>query len=87
MNDPNTFIIDAFNHSIYPGDYEASQAISCDISIKGHTNDQLYNQKIDAALRESINRFMPEFIIYNAGTDCMEGDPLGRLGITAEGII
>lgn len=30
---------------------------------------------------------MPEFIIYNAGTDCMEGDPLGRLGITAEGII
>ena len=38
-------------------------------------------------MRESINNFMPEFIIYNAGTDCMEGDPLGRLGITAEGII
>jgi histone deacetylase 11 len=47
----------------------------------------LYNQKIDSALRESIERFMPEFIIYNAGTDCLEGDPLGRLGITAEGII
>ena len=26
-------------------------------------------------------------MVYNAGTDCMEGDPLGGLQLTAEGII
>ena len=26
-------------------------------------------------------------VIYNAGTDCMIGDPLGRLSITEQGII
>ena len=26
-------------------------------------------------------------VIYNAGTDCMHGDPLGRLNITPQGII
>lgn len=31
--------------------------------------------------------FKPDFVIYNAGTDCMEGDPLGRLQVTAEGVI
>ncbi len=29
----------------------------------------------------------PNFVIYNAGTDIMENDPLGRLSITREGII
>lgn len=31
--------------------------------------------------------FSPEFVIYNAGTDCMVGDPLGRLNISEMGII
>ena len=26
-------------------------------------------------------------VIYNAGTDCMQGDPLGRLNISEQGII
>ena len=26
-------------------------------------------------------------MIYNAGTDCLEGDPLGNLSLTADGII
>jgi histone deacetylase 11 len=39
------------------------------------------------ALQEDIDAFRPEFVIYNAGTDILEGDPLGRLRISAEGII
>lgn len=34
-----------------------------------------------------MNRFSPEFVIYNAGTDILEGDRLGELNITAEGIL
>ena len=26
-------------------------------------------------------RFNPELVIYNAGTDILEGDPLGRLEV------
>ena len=29
-------------------------------------------------------RFQPEFIIYNAGTDTLQGDPLGRLNLGKE---
>lgn len=31
--------------------------------------------------------FKPDMVIYNAGTDCMHGDPLGRLNISPNGII
>ena len=35
----------------------------------------------------AFREFKPDFVIYNAGTDCMCGDPLGRLNITEDGII
>ena len=31
--------------------------------------------------------FSPEFVIYNAGTDILHDDPLGKLNISGEGII
>jgi histone deacetylase 11 len=31
--------------------------------------------------------FNPDFVIYNAGTDILDGDPLGRLHISDEAII
>ncbi len=34
-----------------------------------------------------MDEFKPELLIYNAGTDCMQGDPLGRLNISPEGVI
>ena len=36
---------------------------------------------------EAFDAFCPDFVIYNAGTDCMAGDPLGVLNISPEGII
>ncbi len=30
-----------------------------------------------SAIKNSLDDFVPEFIIYNAGTDCIQGDPLG----------
>lgn len=38
-------------------------------------------------IKESIEKFSPTFVIYNAGTDVMENDRLGRLSITPEGIV
>lgn len=33
---------------------------------------------------KSLSLFYPDIIVYNAGTDILEGDPLGRLSISAE---
>ena len=87
MNDPDVFIIDAYNHSVYPGDWDAAKAISIDLEIYATMRDKEFLSMIDNALKQGIDHFKPEFLIYNAGTDILEGDPLGRLGITQQGII
>jgi acetoin utilization deacetylase AcuC-like enzyme len=35
-------------------------------------------------LNESFLKVKPDFIVYNAGTDILKGDPLGLLSITPE---
>ena len=35
----DVFIVDAYNHSIYPGDDEAKQAISKDIEVRHETTN------------------------------------------------
>lgn len=40
LNDDNTFIIDAYNHRIYPGDEKAKEAIKCDIDVAYSTSDE-----------------------------------------------
>jgi histone deacetylase 11 len=42
---------------------------------------------VSEKLGEAIDEFKPEFLIYNAGTDCLCGDPLGALNISEQGII
>ncbi len=48
-----------------------------DIEYQGHLND----------LNNAIKNTKPELIIYNAGTDIYEEDPLGKMKITNQGII
>jgi histone deacetylase 11 len=38
-------------------------------------------------LPQALDEFKPQFIIYNAGTDILAGDGLGRLNVSAQGII
>ena len=35
-------------------------------------------------LEESLSKFHPDIIVYNAGTDILAGDPLGKLDISPE---
>ena len=87
LNDENVFIIDFFNPNIYPNDIVAKQAIKYQEKIRWEYDDALYLEKLDIALSKCIPEFRPDFIVYNAGTDCMVGDPLGSLNITRQGII
>lgn len=38
-------------------------------------------------MQEAKERFKPDLIVYNAGTDILINDPLGRLKVTPEGVI
>lgn len=38
-------------------------------------------------LDRSLKEFIPDLIVYNAGTDVLDGDPLGKLSVSAQGII
>ena len=87
MDKSKYYIIDAYNHAIYPGDTYAKQAISDDIPCHRSTTDQMYLHKVDVSLTKAFEEFRPDFVVYNAGTDCMRGDPLGCLKVSEQGII
>jgi len=36
---------------------------------------------------KSLDSFKPEFVLYNAGTDCLAGDPLGNMSLSEEAVI
>jgi histone deacetylase 11 len=85
--DPNTFILDAFNPDVYPHDNEAAKSINLAVKVSSGTSDKVYLQKVSEALKVANEKFSPELIVYNAGTDIMEGDPLGNLDISPAGIV
>jgi len=88
INDSSVFILDMFNPDIFPGDSYAEQAISRKVEVFPHTShDQSYLGLLEQHLSESLELFHPDILYYNAGTDCMKGDPLGRLKLTPSGII
>jgi acetoin utilization deacetylase AcuC-like enzyme len=42
---------------------------------------------LQGALSEAASRFAPQLVIFNAGTDVLEGDPLGRLNVSAAAVV
>uniref|UniRef100_A0A9I9DDL7 Histone deacetylase domain-containing protein n=1 Tax=Cucumis melo TaxID=3656 RepID=A0A9I9DDL7_CUCME len=70
-HDRRVYILDMFNPGIYP--------------FSGTTTSE-YLKKLDEALEVAATSYDPELIVYNAGTDILDGDPLGLLKISAEGI-
>eukprot|EP00117_Sycon_ciliatum_P024554 scpid82555/ scgid20583/ Histone deacetylase 11 len=81
-------IMDMYNSSIYPRDRLAAKVINEERRLEMYTEDDTYLR----LLRRSIACVLdadppPRALIYNAGTDVLEGDQLGRLAITDQGII
>lgn len=51
IDDPNTEIIDAYNHRIYPGDRYAMKAITYDIDVRHNTGDAQFLNDVDKAMK------------------------------------
>lgn len=87
MKDERVYIMDVYNKAIYPGDSYAKRAIKRKVELLPMTKDAEYLEKVSIHLEGALNEFHPGIIVYNAGTDILERDPLGCLLISPEGII
>ncbi|KAF5275543.1 hypothetical protein FQR65_LT04146 [Abscondita terminalis] len=83
----NVYILDVYNKNIYPFDREAKRGISRRVELHPYTRDEEYLHNIEKNIDEALDEFLPDLVVYNAGTDVLEGDPLGCLGISPQGII
>ncbi|XP_021907691.1 histone deacetylase 2 isoform X1 [Carica papaya] len=86
-SDRRVYILDMYNPDIYPFDYEARRYIDQKVEVVSGTTTDEYLRRLDEALEVAASRFDPELVVYNAGTDILDGDPLGRLKISPDGII
>ncbi|CAG5943136.1 unnamed protein product [Menidia menidia] len=87
LDEKRVFIMDMYNRYIYPGDGFAKRAIKRKVELDWGTEDSEYLQKVELHSEGSLNELHPDIIVYNAGTDILDGDPLGGLCISAQGII
>lgn len=62
------------------------EAGDLDVELQDGCGDDQYLEALDGALGELERRFEPGFIIYLAGADPHEGDRLGRLKLTWDGL-
>ncbi|XP_071692751.1 histone deacetylase 2 isoform X1 [Rutidosis leptorrhynchoides] len=85
-DDRRVYILDMYNPYIYPLDYEARRYIDQRVEVPSGTTTEEYLVKLDEALQVAGNAFNPELVIYNAGTDILDGDPLGRLKVSPDGV-
>jgi len=56
-----------------------------DISLPDGTNDSQYLSLLDYHLNQILDRFMPDFMLYQCGVDILESDALGRLSVSLAG--
>ncbi|AAD40129.1 contains similarity to histone deacetylases; Pfam PF00850, Score=13.3, E=5e-10, N=1 [Arabidopsis thaliana] len=71
---------------IFLQDYRARRFIDQKVEVMSGTTTDEYLRKLDEALEVASRNFQPELVIYNAGTDILDGDPLGLLKISPDGI-
>ncbi len=59
---------------------------SLDVPLADGNSDERYLSELDSALNITFSNFQPQLIFYIAGADPFEGDRLGRLNVSQEGL-
>lgn len=81
--DESVFTLSLHGESNYPFDKAVSDL---DVALPDGTGDADYLAALDGALDSLFTRFDPQLIIYLAGADPHEGDRLGRLHLSRDGL-
>ncbi|KAG7255864.1 hypothetical protein CRUP_019547, partial [Coryphaenoides rupestris] len=84
LGDRRVFIMDVYNRNVYPGDHYAKQAIKRKVELGWGTEDSEYLQKVERHVEGTLNEMRTDIVVYNAGTDVLDGDPLGGLSISPQ---
>ena len=82
-NDPSVFTLSLHGQKNFPFRKEPSDL---DVDLPDGTRDDEYLHALERALEELDRRFDPGLVIYLAGSDPHEGDRLGRLKLTWDGL-
>lgn len=85
--DPLSFIFDIYVDHNYPLDYNARKYINFNYPVESSISDSDYLSLLKAELPKALTQVKPDLIIYNAGSDVYQKDPLGQMNISAQGII
>ncbi|MFM8864163.1 MAG: histone deacetylase, partial [Limnohabitans sp.] len=81
--DPSVFTLSLHGEKNFPFRKEPSDL---DVGLPDGCSDEAYLQALHQALAELEGRFEPGMVIYLAGADAHEGDRLGRLKLSLDGM-
>lgn len=78
----------AFTCSIHCGkNFPFTKQLSdLDVELEDGLEDEEYLAVVASTLNDVLTAFDPQIVLYDAGVDVYQHDPLGRLNITLEGI-
>ncbi len=82
-NDSSIFTLSIHGENNFPFSKEVSDL---DIGLPDETGDEPYLSALHQGLEILDKRFKPDLIIYLAGADPHEGDRLGKLSLSKEGM-
>jgi len=83
-HDASIFTLSLHGENNFPFQKESSDL---DIGLPDGCNDEMYLDTLQNALDQLDNRFKADCVIYLAGADPHEGDRLGRLELSKQGIL
>lgn len=82
-DDPSVFTLSVHGANNYPFQKEASDL---DLELPDGSGDGPFLAAVEEGLEAALDGFGPDFALYLAGADPFEGDRLGRLAVTKEGL-
>jgi acetoin utilization deacetylase AcuC-like enzyme len=82
-DDPTVFTFSIHGANNFPFEKQASDL---DIELPDATGDRDYLAAVEMGVCRALSASQPELAIYLAGADPFEGDRLGRLAVTKEGL-
>jgi acetoin utilization deacetylase AcuC-like enzyme len=83
QGDPSVFTFSIHGDKNFPFKKETS---SLDLALPDGTTDTEYLAVLETHLATVLNQHQPDFVFYLAGADPYEGDRLGRLKLTIDGL-
>lgn len=83
QNDDSIFTLSIHGENNFPFKKEQSDL---DIGLADGCNDEVYLHSLGTVLEQLDSRFKADFLIFLAGADPHEGDRLGRLQVSKDGM-